>query len=200
MAAPLTKRASPSTAQPMRDQLKNLLKNHAYSYRKEPFKLKSGLESNHYVDCRPVVMHPLGCSLAGGLLSDSIHERMPSIDIIAGVVLGAVPLVDEVVSQDYVRQGIARGKAYVRPEPKSHGTQNLVELDFVSQVYKSVRKLTAVLLEDVWTTGGSAAKAKAALKDVDIEVVGVIALVDREEPGFSPPDYAVFTLSELSGS
>jgi orotate phosphoribosyltransferase len=181
----------------MKEALRLLLKEHAYRYREAPFKLKSGIESNHYVDCRPVIMHPFGAKLAGELLSDVIYELIPKVDIIAGVVLGAVPLVDEVVTRDFALQGAARGKAYVRPGAKGHGTQSLVELDFMSRLQQAVRPLTAVLLEDVWTTGGSARKAKETLKNEGIEVLGTIALVDRSEPGSLAPDHSIFRLSDL---
>jgi orotate phosphoribosyltransferase len=40
-----------------------------------------------------------------------------------------------------------------------------------------------VLLEDVITTGGSSLKAVTALRSVGAEVVGIVALVDRQEGG-----------------
>ena len=39
------------------------------------------------------------------------------------------------------------------------------------------------LLEDVVTTGGSSLKAVESLKEAGAEVVGIVALVDRQEGG-----------------
>ncbi|HYP90034.1 MAG TPA: phosphoribosyltransferase family protein, partial [Polyangiaceae bacterium] len=67
---------------------------------------------------------------------------------------------------------------YVRKAKKDHGTTKLVEGD------KSLKPgLRVVLLEDVVTTGGSSLKAVESLKAVGAEVVGIVALVDRQEGG-----------------
>lgn len=68
-------------------------------------------------------------------------------------------------------------KAFVvRKQAKEHGTRLPVEGDM-----KSGDKV--VILEDVITSGGSALNAVKASRDFGLEVVAVIALVDRQEGG-----------------
>jgi orotate phosphoribosyltransferase len=64
----------------------------------------------------------------------------------------------------------------VRKEPKTHGTGKLIEGAF--QPGDSV-----VVIEDTITTGGSARKAVDAVRSAGGTVLGVLALVDREEGG-----------------
>jgi len=66
----------------------------------------------------------------------------------------------------------------VRKAKKDHGTTKLVEGD------KSLKPgLKVALLEDVVTTGGSSLKAVESLRAAGAEVVGIVALVDRQEGG-----------------
>ena len=66
----------------------------------------------------------------------------------------------------------------MRKEVKDHGSRKLVEGD------KSLRPgLRVAILEDVVTTGGSTLRAVEKLRESGVEVVGVVALVDRLEGG-----------------
>jgi len=64
----------------------------------------------------------------------------------------------------------------VRKETKTHGTGKLIEGPF----YAGDR---VVVIEDVITTGGSALKAVDAIRVAGGTVLGVLAVVDREEGG-----------------
>src|SRR6202043_2789560 len=64
----------------------------------------------------------------------------------------------------------------VRKEAKAHGTGKLLE----GPVREGDR---VVVIEDVITTGGSALRAIEAVRSANMFVVGVLALVDREEGG-----------------
>jgi orotate phosphoribosyltransferase len=64
----------------------------------------------------------------------------------------------------------------VRKEVKQHGTGRLIEGPFVAGD-------RVVVVEDVITTGGSALKAVEAVRAANGIVLGVLALVDREEGG-----------------
>ena len=64
----------------------------------------------------------------------------------------------------------------VRKEPKVHGTGKLIEGPFRSGD-------RVVVIEDTITTGGSAKKAIDAVRAAGGNVIGVLALVDREEGG-----------------
>ena len=64
----------------------------------------------------------------------------------------------------------------VRKEAKAHGTGKLVEGPVGAGD-------AVVIIEDVVTTGQSAARAVDAVKAVGAVPLGVLALVDREEGG-----------------
>jgi orotate phosphoribosyltransferase len=64
----------------------------------------------------------------------------------------------------------------VRKEAKAHGTGRLIEGPFRTGDRVAV-------IEDVITTGGSALRAAEAIRAAGGLVVGVLALVDREEGG-----------------
>ena len=64
----------------------------------------------------------------------------------------------------------------VRKEAKQHGTGKLIEGPFREGD-------RVVVVEDVITTGGSALKAVGAVRAAGGSVLGVLALVDRQEGG-----------------
>jgi orotate phosphoribosyltransferase len=66
----------------------------------------------------------------------------------------------------------------VRKEAKAHGTGRLIEGCFD----KGAR---VVVVEDVLTTGASALRALDAVRQAGGAVVGVLAVVDREEGGIA---------------
>lgn len=64
----------------------------------------------------------------------------------------------------------------VRKESKDHGTARSIEGNF--QPGDRV-----VVIEDVITSGGSARKAATAVESAGGQVLGILAVVDREEGG-----------------
>jgi len=64
----------------------------------------------------------------------------------------------------------------VRKEPKGHGLGQLIEGNLRAGD-------EAVVVEDVITSGGSAAKAIAAVEAAGARVLGVLAVVDRQQGG-----------------
>ena len=78
----------------------------------------------------------------------------------------------------------------VRKEAKQHGTGKLIEGPFQPGDH-------VVVVEDVITTGGSALKAVEAVRAAGGIVVGVLALVDREEGGREAIEAAGLTVRAL---
>jgi orotate phosphoribosyltransferase len=139
------------------------------------FTLASGARSNLYIDARMTAMSPEGLALIGPLGIDEISSAGWTPDSVGGLTLGADP-----VSYSIAYASALAGKPIraftVRKEAKTHGTGKLIEGPFV----QSDR---VVVIEDVITTGGSALKAIEAVRNAGATVVGVLALVDREEGG-----------------
>lgn len=146
------------------------------SFERKKVILASGRESDFFIDCKQSVLTAEGHALAGELMFNALSE-IPECDAVGGVELGGCPLASAVSLVSFQR-GRPLPALYVRKARKDHGSAKLVEGD------KALRPgLRVALLEDVITTGGSSLKAVEALKSAGAEVVGILALVDREEGG-----------------
>jgi len=145
------------------------------SARRGRFTLASGRESEFYVDARLTAMSPDGLALIGPLALAEIGAAGWIADSIGGLTLGADPISYAI---SYASAATARPlRAFtVRKEAKAHGTGKLIEGPFRAGD-------RVVVIEDVITTGGSALKAAAAVSAAGGRVLGVLALVDREEGG-----------------
>ena len=113
--------------------------------------------------------------MIGPLGLDAINAANWSADAVGGLTLGADPIACAI---SYASASSAKPvRAFtVRKEPKTHGTGKLIEGPF--RVGDRV-----VVIEDTITSGGSARKAIEAVRAAGGEVIGVLALVDREEGG-----------------
>jgi orotate phosphoribosyltransferase len=147
------------------------------SYERREVTLASGLRSNFYIDCKQTVLTAEGHFLTGSLLLELVRERMPRVEAVGGLTMGADPLASAVSTLSYL-SGPPLAAFFVRKEAKGHGTGQWLEGT------KSLRPGMAVaILEDVVTTGGSAVKAIARARDFGLDVKLILGLVDREEGG-----------------
>ena len=144
------------------------------SYREGDFVLSSGQKSSYYIDVKPTALLPQGAFAIARLMLTWIQEQKLQVDAVAGLTLGADPLVMAVSMCAYqdLHQNIPA--VIVRKEPKKHGTSRF--LGGVENLNPGARVLD---LEDVVTTGGSALKAIQALTDAGFKPVAVAAVVDR---------------------
>jgi orotate phosphoribosyltransferase len=155
------------------EQLVRLLA--ARSARRGNFTLASGRQSSLYIDARLTTMTPDGQRLIGSLGLDTIAAAKWTPVAVGGLTLGADPIAYAIChsSADTARPI----KSFtVRKEPKAHGTGKQIEGPFAAGD-------RVVIVEDVITTGGSAIKAIEAVEREGGVVLGVLALVDREEGG-----------------
>ena len=162
----------------LRGDLLKMMKEKAY--RKGEYKLSSGKSSEHYVNCKPVILNGRGLWITSHLLLKTIEHDAKAV---AGLTLGADPLVSGVAFASFQfwnntnPKFMVDGALIVRKEPKGHGTQAWIE----GPLPKEGTKIT--VLEDVITTGGSAIQAVKRLRDAGYEVKRVVAIVDRQENG-----------------
>jgi orotate phosphoribosyltransferase len=128
------------------------------------FELSHGGTSDYYVDKYLFETDPTCLSLIAAAFAD----RLDAGETLAGVALGAVPLVAVTSAET--------GRPYViaRKQAKEYGTGNRIEgrLDEGERV---------VVLEDIATTGKSALDAVEALREAGAVVDRVLVVVDREE-------------------
>jgi orotate phosphoribosyltransferase len=162
----------------------------ARSVQRGTFTLSSGKQSNLYVDCRLTTMHPEGLSLIGPLGLHAIAERGWRADSVGGLTLGADP-VSYAIAYASQLAGTPLRAFTVRKEAKSHGTGKVVEGPFAAAD-------RVVVIEDVITTGGSALRAVDAVRAAGATVVGVLAVVDREEGGREAIEVAGLDVTALA--
>lgn len=139
------------------------------------FTLASGRKSDVYVDARLATMSPQGLALIGAVGLEALRHNGWAADSVGGLTLGADPVAYALSFASTISPPMIRAFT-VRKEPKEHGTKKFVEGPF-----RSGDKV--VIVEDVITSGGSALRAAGAIRDAGGEILGVLAVVDREEGG-----------------
>jgi orotate phosphoribosyltransferase len=145
------------------------------STKRGQFTLASGKQSMYYVDARLTTMSPEGLSVIGPLAFSTLRQSGWDVDAVGGLTLGADPI-SYAISYASAQSGHPLRAFTVRKEVKSHGTGKTIEGPFKEGDRVAV-------IEDVITTGGSAIRAIEAVRAANGTVVGVLALVDREEGG-----------------
>lgn len=166
----------------------------ARSAKRGDFVLASGRRSNLYVDCRLTAMSPEGQLLIGRSGLARLRASGWPVDAVGGLTLGADPIAYAIAHASALAAERGEGEMVraftVRKEAKQHGTGKLIEGPF--QAGDRV-----VVVEDVITTGGSALKAVEAVRNAGGTVLGVLALVDRQEGGREAIEGAGLTVHAL---
>ena len=158
----------------MKKQLIKLILEKAFKYSEEPvFKLVSGRMSNYYFNCKAVTLNPEGMYLIGNIIFDMLQNS--EAKGIGGLTLGADPIADAVAYTSYLRKRPVEAFV-VRKNAKSHGTMQWIEGNITAGD-------KVVVVDDVITTGKSTIEAITRAKEGGLDVVKVIALVDRQEGG-----------------
>jgi orotate phosphoribosyltransferase len=157
-----------------REALRDIIR--ARSFRQGgSFTLASGRTSTIYFNLKPTMLDPEGARLIGAALAERAADL--GADFVGGLELGAVPLVAATAAMSAVAGRPVRA-VFVRKVAKDHGTQSLIE--GLAETENLTGK-AVVVVEDVTTTGGSALKAVAALREAGARVAHVLTVVDREE-------------------
>jgi orotate phosphoribosyltransferase len=145
------------------------------SVKRGSFVLASGKQSDIYVDARLTTMSPDGMLLIGKLCLTAIAGQGWQPDSIGGLTMGADP-VAFAISHTSAIEGIPVRAFSVRKEAKGHGTGNRIEGPFQNED-------RVVVIEDVITTGRSALQAIDAIAASGGKILGVLAVVDRQDGG-----------------
>jgi orotate phosphoribosyltransferase len=129
----------------------------------KPFSWSSGWKSPIYCDNRLSLSYPEIRTPIKHALVQAIRENFFTVESIAGVATAGIAqgaLVADVLQLPFL---------YVRPKPKDHGMENLIE-------GKIVKNQKVVVVEDLVSTGGSSLKATQALRDAGFEVLGMVSI------------------------
>ncbi|MDX2120390.1 MAG: orotate phosphoribosyltransferase [Gemmatimonadota bacterium] len=145
------------------------------SVKRGHFVLASGRTSTFYIDCRLTTMSAAGLVLIGRLGLEALRQAGWAPRGVGGLTMGADPVAYAIAAASAARPPVLDAFS-VRKEAKAHGTGRRVEGNFAAGD-------AVVVVEDVITTGGSALKAIEAIREEGGTVLGVLAVVDREEGG-----------------
>lgn len=145
------------------------------SVRHGDFVLASGRRSRYYVDARATTMSGEGLALIGVLGLERLATRGWRPDAVGGLTLGADPVAYAIAAAAHGR-GQRLDAFTIRKGAKDHGTRQRIEGCFVAGA-------SVVVVEDVVTTGQAARDAIGVLLASGGRVLGVLAVLDREEGG-----------------
>lgn len=148
---------------------------HERSIRHGDFTLASGARSTYYIDARPTTMSAEGLHLIGTLGAAAIRAAGWGPAAVGGLTMGADPVAYAVALASRRAPPVIDAFS-VRKEAKGHGTKRRIEGNFRPGD-------GVVVVEDVITSGGSAIQAIAAVEEAGGRVLGVLAVVDREQGG-----------------
>lgn len=135
-----------------------------------PFTWASGWHSPIYCDNRKTLAFPdIRTIIKTGLVNTIQRTYGDKVDAIAGVATGAI------AQGALVADALGLPFLYVRSAPKDHGMGNLIE----GQVEKG---WNVVVVEDLISTGMSSLKAVAALRQANVNVLGMVAIFTYQFP------------------
>jgi orotate phosphoribosyltransferase len=145
-----------------KEELVKLLKNcGAIKFGK--FVLTSGAVSDYYIDIKKASTNPHVLKK----IANAMAKYTEGYDILAGMELGAVPLVVALSLETNIPYVI------IRKEKREHGTGKQIEGD-------DVKNKRVLIIEDVTTSGGSVIKSINAIRKNQGKVDEVIVIVDRD--------------------
>jgi len=127
------------------------------------FVLTSGAVSDYYIDIKKASTNPDILKK----IAEAMTEYTEGYDVLAGMELGAVPLVVALSLETNIPYVI------IRKEKREHGTSKQIE-------GISVKNKKVLVIEDVTTSGGSVVNTIKILRDNQALVDEVLVVVDRE--------------------
>ncbi len=154
-----------------------------------PFTWASGWKSPIYCDNRLTLSYPQIRTYIRQEFVKLIQEEIGDVDLIVGVATGGI------AQGALVAQDMGLPFAYVRSSEKAHGMTNLVE-----GVVESGQRV--VIIEDLISTGGSSLKAVEAIRALNCEVKGLVAIFsydfDLAKENFKKAKCKMLTLSNYN--
>ena len=153
----------------------------------KPFTWSSGWKSPIYCDNRLSLSEPSVRSAIKMGFVDAIRENFFTVESIAGVATAGI------AHGALVANDLDLPFLYVRPKPKEHGMENLIE-------GKVVKGQNVVVVEDLVSTGGSSLKAVDALRNAGFKVLGMVSIFnygfDVATRNFYEADVSLISLSD----
>jgi orotate phosphoribosyltransferase len=136
------------------------------------FELSSGLHSGTYVQCALVLQYPRFAEKLGAALAELFSDA--HIDVVVSPALGGVVIGQEVArALPATKDALGGGVPAIFVERDGSGTMTM-RRGFTLKSDQHV-----LVIEDVWTTGGSTQEAIHVVEEAGGRVVAAGALIDR---------------------
>lgn len=152
----------------------------------QPFTWTSGIKSPIYCDNRLTISYPEIRELIADSFVQLIQQLYPDAEVIAGAATGGIP------HAAWVAQKLNVPMIYVRDKAKGHGKENLIE-------GKLIPGQKTVVIEDLFSTGGSSIKVGQAVNDAGGITLGIAAIfsyqLDKAAKAFAEAKFAYHSLS-----
>ena len=156
----------------------------------DPFVWTSGWKSPIYCDNRILLSDPKSRNIIANYFSEIIKKKYDDVEVIAGVATGAIGI------GILVAQKLNLPFIYVRPEAKKHGRKNQIE-------GKISANQKIVVIEDLISTGKSSLNTVKALRESNLEVMGMVAIFtygfNKSIENFEKDKIDLDTLSDYNG-
>ena len=137
------------------------------AYLKGHFRLTSGLHSPEYLQCALVLQYPRHAEHFGRLLATEFRRLEPTLDV--GVVVS--PAIGGLIIGHEVARAL--GARFIFTERDASGKM-VLRRGFTLEPGE-----TAVMVEDVITTGGSSREVIDILREAGARVIGAGSIIDR---------------------
>lgn len=155
----------------------------------DPFTWSSGLQAPIYCDNRLTMAYPRVRRAIRDEFATVLNNEGWMPDVIVGTATAGIP------HAAWLADLLDKPMAYVRSSAKAHGRQNQIEGRVASGQ-------TAVVIEDLISTGGSAINAVEAVREAGATVLGVLAIftyeLDAAAKRFAAADVPRRTLTQYS--
>lgn len=130
----------------------------------DQFTWTSGIKSPIYCDCRIVNSHVEARNTVINKFTELIKRDYPNVDTIAGIASGGISygaLIADRLKKPFI---------YVREKRKEHGLMKQIEGEYSDNN-------SAILIEDLISTGGSSINAIKAVRQENLKVAGLLSIM-----------------------
>lgn len=155
---------------------------------KKPFKYSSGILSPVYTDCRVLMSNPKERKIIRDLYVKMIKNTESKVDVIAGTATAGIP------HAAWIADKLKLPMIYVRGKPKDHGKANQIE-----GIIKKGQ--TAVVIEDLISTGESSIESSRAIKKAGGKANSVFSIItygmQKSKYNFKTNKVKLFSLTDF---
>lgn len=135
----------------------------------EPFTWASGIKSPIYCDNRLILSFPKERNVVEDSLYKMIKEEYSQVEYIMGTATAGIP------HGALVAERLNLPMGFVRSSKKDHGKQNQIE-------GKIIKGAKVVVVEDLFSTGGSSIDTAVALEEAGFQVLGIVSIFTYNLP------------------